>query len=105
MLGELFTGAEGLKAIMRSDFDVIVCDLLMPHLPGDKFYLAVGKVKPHLCDRFLFITGFGRSAALDGLGNNAEGRVIFKPFNLTDLVNAVFGVLTKGKPSTEPPAA
>src|SRR5438093_204082 len=33
-------GAEGLKAIMRSDFDVIVCDLLMPHLPGDKFYLA-----------------------------------------------------------------
>ena len=93
-------GTEGLRAIMRSDFDAVVCDLMMPSLAGDKFFLAVEKVKPHLCDRFLFITGFGRSTALDALGERADGRVIFKPFNMSDLTAAIMGILSK---TTLPP--
>ncbi|MSU62881.1 MAG: response regulator [Pedosphaera sp.] len=88
-------GIEGLKSIMRSDFDVVVCDLMMPSLSGDKFFQAVEKVKPHLCDRFLFITGFGRSAALSALGGRADGRVIFKPFNMSDLSAAIIGILSQ----------
>src|SRR5690349_5448223 len=43
---------EALKQIMEVDYDVIICDVMMPHLPGDMFYLAVQRVKPHLCSRF-----------------------------------------------------
>src|SRR4030095_17078379 len=50
-------GAEGLREVMALDFDAIICDMLMPHMPGDMFYLAVQRTKPHLCRRFIFITG------------------------------------------------
>src|SRR5262245_12215633 len=50
-------GAEGLKFIMAQDYDVVLCDMLMPNLPGDMFYTAVQRVKPHLCKRFVFMTG------------------------------------------------
>src|SRR5438874_1903294 len=82
-------GAEGLRQIMRCDFDVIVCDLKMPHLAGDRFYLAVDRVKPHLCERFLFITGFGRNKALDWLSEISDPRVMYKPFHLLDLLHAI----------------
>src|SRR5688572_3254553 len=38
-------GVEGLKKIINMDFDVIICDMMMPGLPGDMFYLAVQKTK------------------------------------------------------------
>ena len=49
-------GVQGLKKVMERDFDVIVCDLLMPNLPGDMFYVGVERVRPHLANRFIFIT-------------------------------------------------
>ena len=52
-------GVHALREVMAFDFDVIVCDLLMPNMPGDMFYLAVQKTKPELCRRFLFVTGHG----------------------------------------------
>ena len=42
-------GVDGLKAIMDSDFDVIVCDVVMPKMPGDMFYRAVQRIQPRLC--------------------------------------------------------
>src|ERR1700759_1461789 len=50
-------GVKALREVMAFDFDVIICDLLMPNMPGDMFYLAVQKTKPELCKRFLFVTG------------------------------------------------
>ena len=50
-------GADGLRELQHNEFDVIICDLEMPKMAGDTFYLAVKKSKPHLCDRFLFVTG------------------------------------------------
>ena len=59
-------GVHALREVMAFDFDVIICDLLMPNMPGDMFYLAVQKTKPELCKRFLFVTGHGFWSALDG---------------------------------------
>jgi hypothetical protein len=58
----------------------------------------VEKVKPELCDRFIFITGFGRSTPLDALGEKAEKRILFKPFNLADLMTAIVDFLSTRKP-------
>src|SRR6185436_2786507 len=91
-------GTGGLQAIMREDFDAIICDLCMPEIQGDEFYGAVEKVKPELCDLFIFITGFGRSTPLDALGEKAEKRILFKPFNLADLLTAILDLLSTGKP-------
>ena len=42
------TGVEGMQQIIASDFDAIVCDMVMPNFPGDMFYLAVQRTRPHL---------------------------------------------------------
>jgi len=40
------SGTEGVKQILAADFDAIVCDMVMPNFPGDKFYLAVQQARP-----------------------------------------------------------
>src|SRR5579885_1004854 len=58
-------GVEGLREVMELDFDVIMCDLMMPTMPGDMFYTAVQKAKPHLSERFIFITGHSDKPGVD----------------------------------------
>ena len=33
-------GVDGLKKIMAQDYDAIVCDMLMPHLPGENVLIS-----------------------------------------------------------------
>ena len=40
-------GADGVRQILDQDFDILLCDLFMPHLPGDMFYKAVERTKAH----------------------------------------------------------
>ena len=79
-------GAEALKEVMAMDFDVIICDMMMPQMPGDMFYLAVQKTKPELCRRFLFITGHGDNPKVDAFLKSNDGLVVFKPVMAQELV-------------------
>jgi DNA-binding NtrC family response regulator len=79
------SGVEGLKAVMAADFDVIVCDMLMPHLPGDMFYLAVEKTKPYLCKKFIFITGHKGLPKIDNFIKSINGTILPKPFHMDTL--------------------
>jgi DNA-binding response OmpR family regulator len=88
-------GAEGLREVMQMDFDVIVCDLLMPGIPGDMFYLAIRKLKPHLADRFVFITGHKGDPKIDGFLNGTCAAVIYKPVLIDELVGMITFVLNR----------
>ena len=90
-------GVEGLKKIMVMDFDAIVCDMMMPTLPGDMFYLAVQKTKPHLCKRFLFVTGHKGEKKIDDFIRSVKGLMIFKPVQLHELLGAIRAVIKKAK--------
>jgi DNA-binding NtrC family response regulator len=82
-------GTDALRHVMESDFDVVICDMVMPKLPGNMFYLAVQRVKPTLCERFVFITGHGETPGVREFLSTLSERVIAKPFNLEDLTEAV----------------
>lgn len=88
-------GVAGLKEVMETDFDVIVCDMMMPTMPGDMFYLAVEKVKPALCRRFLFVTGNGSDPRVNTFLQKTEGLVIFKPVPAAELIQMVSLVLRR----------
>ena len=88
-------GVEGLREVMEMDFDVILCDMLMPTMPGDMFYLAVQKVKPHLCKRFLFITGHGDDPRTNEFLQKTDGLVVFKPVPTDELVQMISLVLQR----------
>ena len=82
-------GADGVREILNSDFDVILCDMMMPKLPGDMFYLAVQRSKPHLCSRFIFITGNIANPRIAEFVAQTNGVLLEKPFRIQDLTLAL----------------
>ena len=88
-------GVEGLREAMGMDFDVIICDMMMPRMPGDMFYLAVQKVKPHLCPRFLFVTGHGDDPRTNDFLQRSDGLVVFKPVPGDELLQMISLVLQR----------
>src|SRR3981081_260417 len=53
-----FDGEEAMLKVKAHEYDAIICDLKMPTLRGDEFYLQAKEIRPTLSDRFIFITGF-----------------------------------------------
>lgn len=94
-------GVEGLREVMAMDFDVIICDMMMPTMPGDMFYLAVQRVKPKLCKRFLFVTGHGREDKINAFLHKADGLVLFKPVPTDELVQMISLVLQRNTSSPD----
>jgi len=90
-------GAIGLQQVVARDFDVILCDIVMPHLPGNMFYLAVRKAKPYLCDRFLFITGHRHDSESGHFLQHVDALVLYKPVRIDDLVGSISLVLARSK--------
>ena len=79
-------GPEGVKAVLAGDFSVILCDMMMPGLSGDMFYRAVERARPHLCNRFVFMTGHRCDAKVDEFIRSVHAHGFRKPFHLDDLL-------------------
>lgn len=82
-------GVDGVKEIQNGDFDVIICDMMMPKLPGDMFYSAVERIKPHLCSRFIFMTGFTDDEKIKAFIKRIDGLMLPKPFKAQDLLELI----------------
>jgi len=85
-------GVDGVRAVMKEDFDAIICDLMMPKLPGDMFYLAIERMRPHLCRRFIFITGHRGNSKLTDFIKQVKGAVLPKPFRMDELLGVIAGI-------------
>ena len=96
------SGAEGIQCILKQDYDVILCDMIMPGFPGDMFYRAVERVRPHLCQRFLFMTGHTGDPQIDEFVRSVRGLMVWKPFELHELLEAIKVVVKKGEPERKP---
>jgi CheY-like chemotaxis protein len=82
-------GAEGLRQIAGTDFDIILCDMVMPGLSGDQFYLAVERTKPHLCKRFVYMTERLADPRTEEFIRRVHGVTLQKPFPLAGLLTAI----------------
>lgn len=77
-----------------ADFDLALCDIMMPEMDGPRLYEAVGHLLP-----FVFLTGgavTGKNMAFES-HMASEGRLINKPFESAHLVEAIKQVLLNGK--------
>jgi DNA-binding response OmpR family regulator len=85
-------GADGLRALLAEEFHVILCDMVMPYVSGDMFYWAVRRVRPEFCDRFIFTTGHREDKKVNSFFRSVSGLVVWKPFMLHDLLDAIRGL-------------
>ena len=82
-------GVEGVHQVLASDFEVIICDMMMPTLPGDMFFRAVERMRPHLCDRFVFMTGHRGNTKVNDFIENVHGTILTKPFHVDDVLELI----------------
>jgi len=87
----------GLEAMERleqdSDYDIILCDLMMPDLDGTRVYAQTAERWPHLGKRFLFVTGGAVTDQTRRFLEDNEWRVLKKPFSRSELQEAMGSIL------------
>lgn len=84
-----FDGKEALLKLKVNEYDLVICDLIMPGLRGDEFYLKAREARPDLADRFIFITGFGTDPRIHAFLTRHEVKYLLKPFPVEGLIRCV----------------
>jgi DNA-binding response OmpR family regulator len=84
-----FDGEEAMLKVKAHEYDAVICDLKMPKLRGDEFYLKVKELRPSLADRFIFITGFAADPSIALFFNKHEVKYLVKPFSISVLIDCV----------------
>ncbi len=83
------SGTDALRFMATSRYDLIITDLRMPDMDGEKLYHAIKEQNAELANRIIFLTGDTISNAarsfLDWTGN----RWFSKPFQVADLEKVV----------------
>ncbi len=82
---EATTGAEALKQLDKSDFDLMVCDLGLPELSGLHVARWVKEFRPNL--PVIIATGFAEMIAEEDYTKARIDDVIRKPYALADVLN------------------
>jgi signal transduction histidine kinase/ActR/RegA family two-component response regulator len=90
------SGREALERLgTDADFDLELCDLMMPDVSGEHVYRAVSEQTPGLLPRFVFMTGGAFTERAQEFLAKFAGRQLEKPFNI-DEVESLLSELSVG---------
>jgi DNA-binding response OmpR family regulator len=87
-------GAAGIKALMQTPFDLIICDIMMPEMDGFSLLTALKK-DPSFVTPFIFLTAKVQSNDLRTGMNLGADDYLHKPFKSKDLLSAIETRLSK----------
>jgi DNA-binding NtrC family response regulator len=86
-------GAEAMHLLQEADVDLIVSDVRMPHMNGVELLDWLGRHRPDLVKRTIFMTGDGSGAGLNGAIRLAGRPLLRKPISVTALIAAAERIL------------
>lgn len=82
-------GREGLEFLSRHSYDLVICDLRMPHLDGRLFFATLKRAGDRMRHRILFITGDTLTPSTLAFLNENRLPYVTKPFLVEELKLAV----------------
>ncbi len=77
----------------ETEFDVIICDLMMPVMSGEEFYERLKQHDAVQAEKILFMTGGAFPGGPQSFASRMPHPVLYKPFKPDDLRKAVQRVL------------
>jgi len=83
-----YGGGDALEEVAEGDFDLILCDIMMPEISGPEFYHRLADVRPDLQRRVLFMTG-GALDRVQPMLKDVPKRLVEKPFSRKELLRVV----------------
>jgi CheY-like chemotaxis protein len=86
-------GRAALEKIAVCEYDLILCDIIMPGLDGAGLYEALRHRWPHLLGRLVFISGYADALddRLSGFIEQNSVPIISKPFKRAQISEAIKG--------------
>ncbi|MBC8073716.1 MAG: response regulator [Deltaproteobacteria bacterium] len=78
-------GARGIELALVGDYDVILCDLMMPGKNGIEVYKALMSARPELAARFVFMSGGANDEESAAFLDAYTGPRLDKPFGTKQL--------------------
>lgn len=78
-------GAQALACIARQHFDLVISDLKMPDMNGERLHEGLSESHPGLARRIVWTTGDTLGSAAEALANRTGCPLLHKPFDLADL--------------------
>ncbi len=104
---------EGLDLVSRQDYDLVICDMKMPHLDGRAFYRALVHAGSPLQQRMVFVTGDTLTPHTLEFLERTGLPYVAKPFLVEELKLAVERAFAASQPAqriaagaeTHPPSA
>jgi two-component system, cell cycle sensor histidine kinase and response regulator CckA len=94
--------ARALELCSEVDYDVIVCDLMMPLISGEGVYEHLRERAPDLAARMIFMTGGAFTTGAQLFLQSISNPVLTKPFAPDDLRAAVRRMLDTKAPPPQP---
>jgi two-component system response regulator (stage 0 sporulation protein F) len=92
---EAKNGREALEELDRSNFNVIVLDLMMPEISGYEVLHHLHEQKPDTLTCLIIVTGVAEPDLIQKVGTDPAFRVLRKPVDLDELKQAVKGCLAQ----------
>jgi DNA-binding response OmpR family regulator len=89
-----FDGQDALAKVRRTEYDAVICDVMIPKLRGDEFYTQAVEISPKLSDRFIFITGYAADPQLNLFLCKTGAKYLMKPFPTQKLIDCVQQLLS-----------
>lgn len=89
----LLDGREALERAARESYDLVICDMKMPGLEGQRFYQSLARNANALRERFLFVTGDVMAAHTQEFLKRNKLPHVAKPFRVEELTEKVHAVL------------
>jgi PAS domain S-box-containing protein len=92
MLGEthdlvtVSSGAEAIDTILSGErYDVVLCDLMMPRVTGDRCYERILEIDPEQARKFVFMSGGAFTPSARAFLEKVQTRLVEKPFETARL--------------------
>lgn len=89
-------------AIMKAQFDVILCDVMMPDRSGLDMHRLIETKRPDLLKRVVFMSGGAFTPALATFLETVPNPCLKKPFRREELERAIEAALESGPPPPRP---
>ena len=89
-----FSGEEGVARFRESDFDLTFMDVKLPGMNGVETFFAFRKIRPDT--KVIMMTGFSVEQLVAQAVENGALGVLYKPFNVPDLLAALERIKPRG---------
>ena len=83
------SGREAIDACEGNDFDLVLCDVMMPEISGMDVFTHLNRTRPDYTKRFVFMTGGAFTPKAREFLESIANEHIEKPFSIRDLRNLV----------------